>query len=347
MQATQQISKSPSTTEIALEARLAQLNAISPRNMIGLGQANDPRLTRLCQEFLKEKGLYTGEIDGKCGELTRQAIREFQATDPRLKVDGLLGVRTAAAMLGKELPPRPAARTKTRPASSSKYANLKPPNDFSRSDLQSSLVDAKLTKEQTSQSSTSPIDAKQAGKRGRTLFHVNVPFISQFDSSQVYGAGSAACYRAAQAMMHKVGISQPSSTIRRIQIARSEDRNGNINSFDKKASRVSVAFIDRELSSGKPVVVGTSHKDSSYNRDRLTDHYVVFTGKHVDSKGKVFYTAHDPSSKVASEGRDQRFYVSEQKDGSIALIKNGNIAVGNVLHRKQVVSMVVPNKAYS
>ncbi len=315
--------------------------------MIGLGQANDPGLTRLCQEFLKEKGMYHGELDGKCGPLTRNAIEAFQRTNPALKVDGILGIRTAAAMLGKKLPPRPAARTKTRPASKSKYAELKPPNDFSRNGLQSSLVDARPVKEQNAQSSTSLIDAKQAGKRGQTLFHVNVPFISQFDSSQVSGAGSGACYRAAQAMMHKVGVSQPNSTIRRIQIARSEDRFGNINSFDKNASRISVAFIDRELSSGKPVVVGTSHKDSSYNRDRLTDHYVVFTGKHVDSKGNIFYTAHDPSSKVASEGRDQRFYVSEQKDGSIALIKNGNIAVGNVLYRKQVVSMVVPNKAYT
>lgn len=119
MQVAQQANNSPSKTELALDARLSAVSAISPRNMIGLGQANDQRLTRLCQEFLKEKGMYTGEIDGKCGKLTRQAIKAFQRTNPQLNVDGIIGIRTAAAMLGKPLPPRP-----QRTNSSPQYTNI-------------------------------------------------------------------------------------------------------------------------------------------------------------------------------------------------------------------------------
>ncbi|MGE4357049.1 MAG: peptidoglycan-binding protein [Candidatus Omnitrophota bacterium] len=45
------------------------------------------------QEALKISGFYKGEIDGKIGPKTREAIRKFQAAKG-LKVDGIVGPKT-------------------------------------------------------------------------------------------------------------------------------------------------------------------------------------------------------------------------------------------------------------
>ncbi len=50
------------------------------------------------QLALSNAGYYKGPIDGKLGQLSRQAIRDFQA-DNGLKVDGIAGTNTQKALM--------------------------------------------------------------------------------------------------------------------------------------------------------------------------------------------------------------------------------------------------------
>ncbi|MBD3380065.1 MAG: hypothetical protein GF408_06360 [Candidatus Omnitrophica bacterium] len=67
--------------------------------------ATDPSSTRdismskrEIQKALKNAGYYYGPIDGKIGNKSKRAIREFQA-DHGLKVDGIVGSQTKQALL--------------------------------------------------------------------------------------------------------------------------------------------------------------------------------------------------------------------------------------------------------
>ncbi len=51
------------------------------------------------QCLLKYMGYYPGEIDGKIGEISRKAIREFQNDFGGIKVDGIAGQETEEALL--------------------------------------------------------------------------------------------------------------------------------------------------------------------------------------------------------------------------------------------------------
>jgi peptidoglycan hydrolase-like protein with peptidoglycan-binding domain len=66
-------------------------------------RSNDPAQVKAVQQKLKDAGHYTGEIDGKFGPLTDQAVRAFQATGKdaggnALEVDGAVGAKTMAAL---------------------------------------------------------------------------------------------------------------------------------------------------------------------------------------------------------------------------------------------------------
>lgn len=49
------------------------------------------------QQVLKDKGFYTGSVDGINGPLTRSAVRRYQK-DQNLNVDGRLGPRTLSSL---------------------------------------------------------------------------------------------------------------------------------------------------------------------------------------------------------------------------------------------------------
>ncbi len=55
-----------------------------------------PPVTEI-QAALKNAGFYTGNIDGKMGPMTRQAVENFQKAN-NLKVDGKVGPKTWAAL---------------------------------------------------------------------------------------------------------------------------------------------------------------------------------------------------------------------------------------------------------
>jgi len=64
------------------------------------------------QTALKNAGFYTGEIDGKIGPLSKQAIKDFQAKNA-LEADGKVGLKTWT-VLSVYLNPQPAAQTKAK-----------------------------------------------------------------------------------------------------------------------------------------------------------------------------------------------------------------------------------------
>jgi peptidoglycan hydrolase-like protein with peptidoglycan-binding domain len=67
------------------------------------GAASAEQMTKKqIQEALKNSGYYDGEIDGKVGQKTKEAIRQFQK-NMGLKVDGVAGRNTKEKLL-KYLP---------------------------------------------------------------------------------------------------------------------------------------------------------------------------------------------------------------------------------------------------
>ena len=81
---------------------------------------NDPAAVRAVQQKLKDLGHYTGEIDGKFGPLTDQAVRAFQgqqtdAAGNPLAVDGSVGPKTLAALGNPAAVPRAPADAAVKP----------------------------------------------------------------------------------------------------------------------------------------------------------------------------------------------------------------------------------------
>ncbi|MFO1241773.1 MAG: peptidoglycan-binding domain-containing protein [Rickettsiales bacterium] len=88
----------------------------------GMGYEEDPAVREQVQEAvkqwqqdLKDKGLYTGEIDGKFGPLTDAATRDYQKRYGLGKADGIVGAETwkdyeihkGQTISAQELPPQP------------------------------------------------------------------------------------------------------------------------------------------------------------------------------------------------------------------------------------------------
>ncbi|RKH68688.1 LysM peptidoglycan-binding domain-containing protein [Corallococcus interemptor] len=181
-----------------------------------------------------------------------------------------------------------------------------------------------------------------AGAKDKPAVHVKVPYYSQFENGHGYTASDTACFKAATAMARdaKATVLGPD---RRIQVGTSENGVGALKVDPKKAAE-GRNYIDKQLEAGKPVVVGVSHKDASYNADGLTDHFVTITGRGVDDKGRTYYTFHDPGTTNASKGKDtnpnNRFYVDD-KTGN--MYRPGKAANGYVTDRHYDVAMVRRN----
>jgi len=89
-------------------------------------------------------------------------------------------------------------------------------------------------------------------------------------------------------------------------MARIEDKAGAVagRRSDFVAGRT---YIDSCLDAGRPVVVGLSHSARGYNLDKVTDHFIIITGRGVDEEGRVFYSYND--SATAGEHKRGRLYV--------------------------------------
>ncbi|QRN96830.1 LysM peptidoglycan-binding domain-containing protein [Archangium violaceum] len=209
---------------------------------------------------------------------------------------------------------------------------------------------AQLKKEQAAGGTTSstkpgdkPVtDAGPVEKPGSTeAKKVKVPYYSQFEGGHGYTPSDTACFKAAVAMAKAAGanVTGPGD---RIQVATGENSKGQVTVDPKKAAE-GRKYIDSQLDAGKPVVVGVSHKDSDYNADKLTDHFVVITGRGVDDKGRTYYTFHDPGTTQTAKGADtnpnNRFYV----DDNGKMYRPGKQATGYVTDRQLEVAMVRRN----
>ncbi|MFP2928569.1 LysM peptidoglycan-binding domain-containing protein [Pyxidicoccus sp. 3LG] len=170
---------------------------------------------------------------------------------------------------------------------------------------------------------------------------VKVPFFSQYEGGHGYTPSDTACFKAAVAMAKAAGATTTGPD-QRIQVATGENSKGGLTVDPKKAAQ-GRKYIDSQLDAGKPVVVGVSHKDSDYNADKLTDHFVVITGRGVDEKGRTYYTFHDPGTRHQSKGADtnpnNRFYV----DDNGKMYRPGSKATGELTQRQLEVAMVRPN----
>lgn len=154
--------------------------------------------------------------------------------------------------------------------------------------------------------------APQVGSPAGPSVLLDVPFFSQFKEGNGFTPGKTACFKAAVAMAKQGGASVLGPD-QRIQVGLSEDSKGKL-TVDPQKAKEGRSYIDAELAAGRPVVVGVSHKDSDYNADRLTDHFVTIVGKGVDESGRAYYTFHDPGTNHDNIGNgtanpNNRFYV--------------------------------------
>lgn len=168
------------------------------------------------------------------------------------------------------------------------------------------------------------------GKNG-SIPTVRTPFYNQYDSRHVERAGPTACYRACQAMAKGSGVNIPDNTTNRIQVARAELNDGRVLTTRADTNRAR-NYMDSELAKGRPVVAGFSLFDSNYNRDKITDHFILVTGKGVDRNG-TYYTTTDPLGKDAKQATSRRMYVDSV---------TGNLT-GQGLAGHYEMSMVVPS----
>jgi LysM repeat protein len=182
--------------------------------------------------------------------------------------------------------------------------------------------------------------AAAKGSKAGGEIRLDVPFYSQVPGGP-QGPGHAqhgtACFQTAKAMAKAAGA-EVLGPQHRIQVGLSEDSKGRL-SVDQAKAAEGRAYVDAQLEKGKPVVVGVSHKDASYNADKLTDHFVTITGRGVDEQGRSYYTFNDPATRSEEKAKG-RFYVDEQTGN---LYKPGKEAKGFVVDRHFEVAMVRKN----
>jgi hypothetical protein len=171
---------------------------------------------------------------------------------------------------------------------------------------------------------------------------VEAEFISQ--------TGSTDCKKTANAMAKTAGVN-PGPASLGIEMAQSADAKGHV-TVDPKRAEEGRNYIDNQLASDKPVIVGVSHSEQGVdekNTDKITDHYVLVTGRGTDENGRVFYTFKDPAGNK-DKGDDtnpkNRFFVDESgrmvKAGNEGPTDENGERVG-VIDRNYEVSLVVGN----
>lgn len=173
--------------------------------------------------------------------------------------------------------------------------------------------------------------------------HLDIPWFSQFDNGHGYKGGDSACFDAAKALARDGGSTVLGSN-KRIQIGKSEDRNGRL-TVDPKRAREGRAYIDAELEAGRPVMVGVSYADHNYNVDKLTDHFVTITGRQTGPDGRTRYTFHDPATSNPQKGMDTRPQNRFEVDPDTgSLVRPGSDQADFAVDSRYEVSMVRKNR---
>jgi lysozyme family protein len=61
-----------------LKVALASMASSAHAGLVCYGYQYAPNLVRAVQEVLKQEGFYAGDVDGKWGRKTKDAVRKFQ-----------------------------------------------------------------------------------------------------------------------------------------------------------------------------------------------------------------------------------------------------------------------------
>lgn len=135
-----------------------------------------------------------------------------------------------------------------------------------------------------------------------------VPFISQFDPIHVIGAGQKGCFAAAETMLRAVGVKQAGPSNKFQVITKETWKNGvPTQQIDAVELSQGKAYLDAELASGRPVMVGVSYSNEAAEGDgineKITEHFVVI----IEMVTPGTYLFHDPATGISSLGANRQF----------------------------------------
>lgn len=153
-----------------------------------------------------------------------------------------------------------------------------------------------------------PGDATMAGARRVPWWHEDID-LSVRGVRQGYRECKAASCRMISGYDRSLSTSLEAGSADAHYMAKYEDSVGRISGY-RADFEAGLTAVDHWLAEGRPVLVGLSWKkpkDGVYNTDRITDHFVVITGRFADENGLVYYRFADP----ADASTDNRFYVDD------------------------------------
>lgn len=123
------------------------------------------------------------------------------------------------------------------------------------------------------------------------------------------------CWDAAQAMVKQKGGSLKHEVSSRIPTLLQQD--GATNVLNGQA-QLGVKYIDKELLSGRPVMIGVDDgRVAAYNADATTEHFIVIVGKVADG-GQVSYLYYDPGTRWGSKGYSGNNQMALGDDSSLS-----------------------------
>ncbi|MCO6173436.1 hypothetical protein NHF50_00100 [Flavobacterium sp. NRK F10] len=140
-----------------------------------------------------------------------------------------------------------------------------------------------------------------------------VPFVSQFSLERP----NVACCRASQKTLKDFGLDNSGLKSDRIITAK---ENLNHTKLDvTNNAKDGVDYINQQLESGNPVMVGVDHTLGKGQSDgTASDHYVVITGRGYDtSKKQTYFTFYEVGTSHEEKGKSDKNRLYVQKDNSI------------------------------
>jgi len=136
-----------------------------------------------------------------------------------------------------------------------------------------------------------------------------VPFVSQ----QTLPNPDEACCRASQKILKDYGIESAGSKSNRIIVGQNNIDNTGIE--PTKEAKTGIDYINQQLESGNPVMVGVNHNLKKGQKDgQSADHFVVIVGRSYDEEKKQFYfNFYEVGTSDESKGKSgaNRLYVND------------------------------------
>lgn len=127
----------------------------------------------------------------------------------------------------------------------------------------------------------------------------------KLDVDHILQWDATACFKASKMMVEEYGkkVGKTFTDLgphHAIWLAVAEDAVGHITA-DPKLAKEALEYLNKCLLAGAPVIVGVSHKDSDYNFDKFTDHFVVVRSHFNRTQGGPIYGFLDPATSQAQK----------------------------------------------